>query len=447
MSAAIKVENLSKRYRLGVINRDMLYKDWQSRWAKWRGKPDPNAPIGTVHASRIEHGDEFWALRNIDLEVEEGEMLGIIGRNGAGKSTLLKILSQITAPTEGSIKIKGRIASLLEVGTGFHPELTGRENVFLNGAILGMSRREVRAKFDEIVDFAEIEEFIDTPVKRYSSGMYVRLAFAVAAHLEPEILIVDEVLAVGDAGFQQKCIGKMGEVNRQGRTVIFVSHNMAILSSLCSSGVLLNGGQVSKSKCPIENAIEEYIAETSLVAGTKLALRKDRRGEGRILLKDLNILADDGTERDFFVSGQPIAFRIRYACQPGLSLDGLDFGISVYHSKNGFLTQLSNTLSGEIFPKLQGDGFATCLLQKMPLTEGIYFLNVIIKQQGTIQDWVQEAKVLRVLDGDYYGTGRSVSKSHGGVLIEQKWSADQLAVGFAGPDCSEFVVNPAEIAR
>ncbi len=244
MSTVIKVENLSKRYRLGVINRDMLYKDLQSRWAKFRGKEDPNAPIGLKHDKRLEHGDEFWALRNVDLEVKEGEILGIIGRNGAGKSTLLKILSQITAPTEGRIKVKGRIASLLEVGTGFHPELTGRENVYLNGAILGMTRREVRSKFDEIVAFADIDEFIDTPVKRYSSGMYVRLAFAVAAHLDPEILIIDEVLAVGDADFQKKCLGKMQSVSSQGRTVLFVSHVMASVRQLCSRVVLVHDGRV-----------------------------------------------------------------------------------------------------------------------------------------------------------------------------------------------------------
>jgi lipopolysaccharide transport system ATP-binding protein len=244
MSTVIKVENLSKRYRLGVINRDMLYKDLQSRWAKFRGKEDPNAPIGFKHDKRLEHGDEFWALRNVDLEVKEGEILGIIGRNGAGKSTLLKILSQITAPTEGRIKVKGRIASLLEVGTGFHPELTGRENVFLNGAILGMTRKEVRSKFDEIVAFADIDEFIDTPVKRYSSGMYVRLAFAVAAHLDPEILIVDEVLAVGDMQFQRKCLGKMQDVTTAGKTVLFVSHNMTTINSLCQTCALLSEGRI-----------------------------------------------------------------------------------------------------------------------------------------------------------------------------------------------------------
>jgi lipopolysaccharide transport system ATP-binding protein len=244
MSTVIKVENLSKRYRLGVINRDMLYKDLQSRWAKFRGKEDPNAPIGFKHDKRLEHGDEFWALRNVDLEVKEGEIIGIIGRNGAGKSTLLKILSQITAPTEGRIKVRGRIASLLEVGTGFHPELTGRENVYLNGAILGMTRKEVRSKFDEIVAFADLADFIDTPVKRYSSGMYVRLAFAVAAHLDPEILIVDEVLAVGDMQFQRKCLGKMQDVKNSGKTVLFVSHNMTTINSLCQTCALLGEGKI-----------------------------------------------------------------------------------------------------------------------------------------------------------------------------------------------------------
>jgi lipopolysaccharide transport system ATP-binding protein len=273
MSPVIKVENLSKRYRLGVINRDMLYKDLQSRWAKFRGKEDPNAPIAFKHDKRLEHGDEFWALRNVDLEVKEGEILGIIGRNGAGKSTLLKILSQITAPTEGRIKVKGRIASLLEVGTGFHPELTGRENVFLNGAILGMTRKEVRSKFDEIVAFAEIDEFIDTPVKRYSSGMYVRLAFAVAAHLDPEILIVDEVLAVGDAAFQKKCLGKMQQVGgHEGRTVLFVSHNMTAVQSLCGEVLFMNGGQVEAIGEP-EALINRYLAMFGAVKA-----HKDYRG-------------------------------------------------------------------------------------------------------------------------------------------------------------------------
>ena len=231
MSTVISVDSVSKAYRLGQIGGGTLKEDVARWWAKLRGKPDPFLKIGQEHHARLE-GEQFWALDDVSFDVKEGEVLGIIGRNGAGKSTLLKILSRVTMPTSGEIKIKGRIASLLEVGTGFHPELTGRENVFLNGAILGMTKAEIRKKFDEIVAFSEIEEFIDTPVKRYSSGMYVRLAFAVAAHLDPEILICDEVLAVGDAEFQKKCLGKMQAVGRGGRTVLFVSHSMAAVSSL-----------------------------------------------------------------------------------------------------------------------------------------------------------------------------------------------------------------------
>jgi lipopolysaccharide transport system ATP-binding protein len=237
----ISVENLSKVYHLGQIGTGTLTNDLKVWWAKARGKPNPMLKIGqTDHSNR--DGQDLWALRDVSFTVEQGEVLGIIGRNGAGKSTLLKILSRVTAPTSGKIKVKGRIASLLEVGTGFHPDLTGRENIYLNGAILGMNRREIDRKFDEIVDFSEIEKFIDTPVKRYSSGMYVRLAFAVAAHLEPEILLVDEVLAVGDAEFQKKCLGKMGEAAQGGRTVLFVSHNMIAITLLCNRVIFLDKG-------------------------------------------------------------------------------------------------------------------------------------------------------------------------------------------------------------
>lgn len=237
----IKAENVSKQYRLGTIGYGTLREDLRAWWARLRGKEDPNAKIG--EKSRIGQHGEFWALRDINFEIKEGDRVGIIGRNGAGKSTLLKIISRITAPTTGRIGIKGRVASLLEVGTGFHPELTGRENIFMNGAILGMKRREIQKKFDEIVDFAGVKDFIDTPVKRYSSGMYVRLGFAVAAHLESEILIVDEVLAVGDAEFQKKAIGRMEALSTgEGRTVLFVSHNMPTINRLCHSGILLQNG-------------------------------------------------------------------------------------------------------------------------------------------------------------------------------------------------------------
>ena len=243
---AIRVENLGKLYRLGEIGTGTLSHDLNRAWARLRGKEDPFAKIGETNDRTTKGSSDFvWSLKDINFEVKQGEVLGIIGRNGAGKSTLLKVLSKVTAPTTGRVKVKGRIASLLEVGTGFHPELTGRENIFLNGAILGMTKAEIRSKFDEIVDFSGVERYIDTPVKRYSSGMYVRLAFAVAAFLEPEILIVDEVLAVGDAEFQKKCLGRMKDVSvNDGRTVLFVSHNMGAVTSLCNKALVMGNGQV-----------------------------------------------------------------------------------------------------------------------------------------------------------------------------------------------------------
>lgn len=246
MSKAIKVENLSKAYQLGDFGTGTISRDLERFWARLRGKEDPFLKIGEVNDRTIKgESNVVWSLNDINFEVEQGDAVGIIGRNGAGKSTLLKILSRVTSPTTGSVKLRGRIASLLEVGTGFHPELSGRENIYLNGAILGMRKAEIKQKFDEIVNFSGVERYIDTPVKRYSSGMYVRLAFAVAAHLESEILIVDEVLAVGDAEFQKKCLGKMGQVSKsEGRTVLFVSHNMAAVKTLCNRGIVLANGQL-----------------------------------------------------------------------------------------------------------------------------------------------------------------------------------------------------------
>ena len=255
----ISAENLSKAYSLGVIGTGTFYGDIKRWWAKQRGLPDPYSKVGgTDHGNRA--GETLWALKDINFSIQQGEAVGIIGRNGAGKSTLLKILSRVTAPTSGEVKVKGRIASLLEVGTGFHPELTGRENIFLNGAIMGMSRSEIKRKFDEIVDFSGVEQFIDTPVKRYSSGMYVRLAFAVAAHLDPDILIVDEVLAVGDAEFQKKCLGKMESVSKgEGRTVLFVSHNMNAIEQLCSRAMLLDRGGLSYNTEHVREVVVRYL--------------------------------------------------------------------------------------------------------------------------------------------------------------------------------------------
>lgn len=262
MSLAIKIENLSKAYQIGEFTTGTLSRDLERWWALMRGKEDPFLKIGETNV-RSQKGDSnvVWSLRDLNLEVEQGDVLGIIGKNGAGKSTLLKILSQVTTPTKGTIKMRGRVASLLEVGTGFHPELTGKENIYLNGAILGMTKAEVKKKFDEIVDFAGVKRYIDTPVKRYSSGMYVRLAFAVAAHLDSEILIVDEVLSVGDAEFQKKCVGKMGDISAsEGRTILFVSHVMASVKQLCPNSIILEDGEISYFGNS-SDAIQKYLTD------------------------------------------------------------------------------------------------------------------------------------------------------------------------------------------
>lgn len=294
MAIAIKVENVSKQYRLGKVGTGTIAHDLNRWWHLARGKEDPYMKVGELN-DRTSKGstDYVWALRNINFDITQGDVVGIIGRNGAGKSTLLKILSRTTAPTIGSLKIRGRVASLLEVGTGFHPELSGRENIFLNGAILGMTRSEIARKFDEIVDFSGVERYIDTPVKRYSSGMYVRLAFAVAAHLESEILIVDEVLAVGDSEFQNKCLGKMGQIsNFDGRTVIFVSHNMASIRSLCSKGLYMNNGQISYSG-DIATTIEKYISTGSSMVVSERVWEVEQEAPGNSNIKILGIKVTD----------------------------------------------------------------------------------------------------------------------------------------------------------
>jgi ABC-type polysaccharide/polyol phosphate transport system ATPase subunit len=292
----IKVENLGKQYRLGEVGTGTLTQDLNRWWYRVRGKEDPFLKVGETNDRTIKSkSDLVWALKDINFEVKQGEVLGIIGKNGAGKSTLLKILSRVTGPTIGDIKVKGRIASLLEVGTGFHPELTGRENIFLNGAILGMTKQEIKNKFDEIVNFSGVERYIDTPVKRYSSGMYVRLAFAVAAHLEPEILIVDEVLAVGDAEFQKKCLGKMKDVSGQGRTVLFVSHNMAAVKELCTKGLLLKNGIVTKIGTTGEVLREYLTTPINISTGNYLNDYLTRRGSGDVRFSEIKINNSDLT--------------------------------------------------------------------------------------------------------------------------------------------------------
>lgn len=311
MPTVLQVENLWKQYRLGVLGHGALYRDLQSWVARLRGKEDPNAKVG---AGRQIYGDRLWALQDVSLKIERGEVLGIIGRNGAGKSTLLKIISRVTAPTQGRIKIRGRVASLLEVGTGFHHELTGRENIFLNGAILGMTVAETRKKFDEIVAFAGMEDFIETPVKRYSSGMYVRLAFAVAAHLEPEILVLDEVLAVGDAAFQKKCLGKMGNVASEGRTVLFVSHNLQAIRTLCPRTILIDQGGVAYDG-PTNETLEFYRAA---LQGGQISENSEvhnpdyRRGSGTIRFTGIETMDQDGNKTYNFNMGDTIRFQLSY---------------------------------------------------------------------------------------------------------------------------------------
>jgi len=294
MNIAIKAENISKAYQLGEFSTGTISKDIERWWALLRGKEDPFLKIGETNNRSIKgKSDIVWSLKDINFEINQGDAVGIIGRNGAGKSTLLKVLSRVTTPTTGNIKVKGRIASLLEVGTGFHPELTGKENIYLNGAILGMRKHEISRKFDEIVDFSGVERYIDTPVKRYSSGMYVRLAFAVAAYLESEILVVDEVLAVGDAEFQKKCLGKMGDVSsKEGRTVLFVSHNMAAIKTFCRTGIMLEYGQV-KEQGEISSVVGKYTnLNENYLSKNIIQIKETGVNDINFLDQNLNIISD-----------------------------------------------------------------------------------------------------------------------------------------------------------
>ena len=313
MSLAIKVENISKAYQLGQIGTGTISRDLERWFATVRGKEDPYLKIGETNDRSIKgSSDIVWSLRDINFEIEQGDAVGIIGRNGAGKSTLLKILSKVTSPTTGKISGNGRIASLLEVGTGFHPELSGRENIFLNGAILGMRKKEIQRKLDEIVDFAGIERYLETPVKRYSSGMYVRLAFAVAAHLESEILIVDEVLAVGDAEFQKKCLGKMGEVSKgEGRTVLFVSHNIGSIKQLCNKGILLENGRTS-GITSIGKSIDSYLTANSETVIDRTWNGHRTTTDQALIIDEVSIFDAANRQSNFFSNTSALAIQFNY---------------------------------------------------------------------------------------------------------------------------------------
>jgi lipopolysaccharide transport system ATP-binding protein len=431
----IRVEHLSKQYRLGMIGGGTLREDLSRWWAMKRGKADPLARVGDDgHKPRM--GERFWALKDVSFEVKQGEILGIIGRNGAGKSTLLKILSRITAPTEGVVKIKGRIGSLLEVGTGFHPELTGRENIYLNGAILGMSRNEVTKKLDEIIAFSECEQFIDTPVKRYSSGMYVRLAFAVAAHLDPEILIVDEVLAVGDAAFQKKCLGKMGEVAGEGRTVLFVSHNMAAVRALCGRALLLAGGRMIEDGDPAA-VVGRYLS-LQMPAGERGDLRDH---PGRVpgstpVFRRIETLSSEGVPSP--VVTVPGTMGIRLWLDPPQSVARPAIGLGISTAAGERVFTVHTVYSGSDLPSLECPCVVECWLPDLRLLPGSYTIKAAVGDGVRDFDTIEEAVRFEVSGMSETGRLPSQGTGHQGLVWQQsQWfmkpcevaSAEQLGCG------------------
>lgn len=414
--AAIRVAGLSKRYVLGQRE---SYRTLRDVIAKTVAAPIRHM-LGT--APPKPDAKEFWALKDVSFEVGRGEVLGVIGRNGAGKSTLLKVLTRITEPTQGRIEMHGRCGSLLEVGTGFHPELTGRENVYLNGAILGMRRTEIDRKFDEIVEFSEISKFLDTPVKRYSSGMYVRLAFAVAAHLEPEILIVDEVLAVGDVAFQKKCLGKMGDAASSGATVLLVSHNMAAIESLCERAILLEQGELV-TVGQTEDVVNKYLEVATTVASQDLAERTDRQGDGRLRFLSMSYLVGNGQPLQVVQCGQDVEFVARYSTTQDLR--NVNTSIGVYSQSGQCLIMLDSDMAGSDFASIPRDGLFRCRVKRLPLSPGRYYLNLFCTANGGIVDWVQSAATLDVAAGDFFGTGKLPGSGHGGLLVSQEWALAQ----------------------
>jgi len=423
----IEVENLSKMYRLGVIGATTLRDSFQRWWHRVIKREELGHKINTEkvmiepdHPQAGEEPNTFWALRDVSFSVNRGEVIGIIGPNGAGKSTLLKILSHITEPTYGFAKIRGRLASLLEVGTGFHPELTGRENIFLNGTILGMTKAEIKTKFDEIVDFAEIKQFIDTPVKRYSSGMFVRLAFSVAAHLEPEILLVDEVLAVGDAQFQKKCLGKMEDIGQEGRTVLFVSHNMAAIKFLCHRAILLDRGQMILNT-DTDRAIRHYLEDKSKLLSVDLQKRQDRKGTGKMRFDYVKILDKSRKPIGAMVIGQPAIIRIYFSRPFNETLKNMYIDIGIDDAFGIRLTHLANDISGSLFFEVPSECNAIdVLLPRVPLMPGRYTLSLYARINNEIADWVESAFSFNVQGGDFFGTGRILHESHGKFLFEHE---------------------------
>ena len=406
---AIQAEGIAKRYQLGRLqgSYDLLSERLGSLF-RGRGNGKRREP--------------FWALQDVSFELAHGETLGILGRNGAGKSTLLKILSRVTPPTQGRVRIRGRVGALLEVGTGFNMELTGRENIFLNGAILGMRRAEIQRKFDDIVEFAEVEQFIDTPVKRYSSGMYLRLAFSVAAHLEPEVLVVDEVLAVGDAAFQKKCLGKMGEVTREGRTVVFVSHNTGAIENLCRSAIVLEQGRLVFSG-GVNDAIRVYMTEVlSGVTETSLRDREDRSGTGSLRLTSVRVEDDQGNPTVGSRTGETCTLVFDYECPDGRPQRNVTASFAIQTAAGASLILHRTNFTNEDFDVVPPQGSIRCTIPRLPLAPGTYLLATSVETGGELADHLTVAAQLDVEPGDFFGTGHTGIAGHSPILIEGSWS-------------------------
>jgi lipopolysaccharide transport system ATP-binding protein len=413
---AIRTQNLGKRYKIGALQgrsrelaevlSDIIY--------------HPVRAIKTM--GRFNHTTEdLWAIKDVSFDIAEGEIVGILGRNGAGKSTLLKILAHITDPTEGQASYWGKLASLLEVGIGFHPDLTGRENIYLYGVILGMKKTEIDRKFDEIVAFGGVEKFIDTPMKRYSSGMYVRLAFAVAAHLEPDIMLIDEVLAVGDAAFQNKCLGKIDSVTKEGRTVLFVSHNMPALMSLCPRAILLNDGHVLADG-PTSEVMDQYLKTIQEIAERPLKERIDRHGEQMLKFVDYQLLDKNGVVNKFAYCGQDAILAIKYKSDNGQALRNIHIELEAYGRFHESLFQLSTSFTGQDFEEVPPEGIVYVQIPSVPLQPGSYTFDLYCTVSGTMSDFVQDAGTFRVEPGDFFGTGELPQLSHGKFLVSHSWS-------------------------
>lgn len=419
---AIRVDGLSKQYRIGGTK--TKYKTLRTSITD-----SVTAPARRIKAllsgdatGAMEMSEKFWAIEDVSFDVKPGEVVGVIGHNGAGKSTLLKILSRITTPTKGYAEIYGRVGALLEVGTGFHPELTGRENIYLNGAILGMTRDEITAKLDEIIAFAELEKFINTPVKFYSSGMGLRLGFAVAAHLEPEILVVDEVLAVGDAAFQKKCLGKMGEVSKEGRTILFVSHNMAAVAALCTRGILLSRGHVM-TDAPVNDVINKYMEMGAVNANTPLSERTDRRGSGRFRFTNVTFLNENGEVAGGGISGKPLTILLDYESKDGAGARDVDAFIAFYGSFGELLFAPHVRMTNGAFEEIPAKGQMVCRIPKLPLTPGSYRFSVEMGiSPDALIDSIEDAGNLFVEPGDFYGTGNLPLRQHTkAVMVDHEW--------------------------